>query len=117
MNENTGVEDTPIVRFVDKILSDAIHANASEIHLREEDERMVVLFEIGGELNEIAIPPKTLATKILNRMRVMAQLGIYGAHNPSESTLRVKPENGDSVTFAVTNSPQLIVARRLDNNV
>ncbi|HXJ43106.1 MAG TPA: ATPase, T2SS/T4P/T4SS family, partial [Bryobacteraceae bacterium] len=70
------VEDAPIVRFVNKILLDAIKKGASDIHFEPYEKSFRIRTRLDGVLKEVAVPPVQLAVKIVARLKVMARLDI-----------------------------------------
>jgi type IV pilus assembly protein PilB len=70
------VEDAPIVRFVNKILLDAIKKGASDIHFEPYEKSFRIRTRLDGVLKEVALPPVQLAIKIVARLKVMARLDI-----------------------------------------
>ncbi len=80
------VEDAPIVRFVNKILLDAIKKGASDIHFEPYEKIFRIRTRLDGVLKEVALPPVQLAVKIVARLKVMARLDIAERRVPAGRT-------------------------------
>src|SRR5680860_839937 len=70
------VDDTPVVRFINKVLLDAINKKASDIHFEPYEKMYRVRFRVDGILEEITSPPVTLAPRLAARLKVMSRLDI-----------------------------------------
>jgi len=73
---NSDVEDAPIVKFLHKMLLDAFHMRASDLHFEPYEHQYRVRFRIDGELREIASPPIAIKDKLASRIKVISRLDI-----------------------------------------
>jgi len=114
----SGADDAPIVRFVNKILLDAIKKGASDLHFEPYEKRYRVRFRIDGILSEVAGPPITLATRIAARLKVMSRLDISEKRVPQDGRIKLKLSKNKAIDFRVSTLPTLfgekIVMRILD---
>ena len=112
------VDDTPIVRFVNKVLLDAINKGASDLHFEPYEKSFRVRFRMDGILKEVASPPPALATKIAARLKVMSQLDISERRIPQDGRMKMKLSKNRAIDFRVSTCPTLfgekIVMRILD---
>lgn len=112
------VEDAPIVRFVNKVLLDAIRRGASDIHFEPYEKMFRVRFRMDGVLKEIAQPPVQLTTKICARIKVMARLDIAERRVPQDGRIKMRLSKNRAIDFRVSTCPTLygekIVTRILD---
>ncbi|TQV82773.1 type IV-A pilus assembly ATPase PilB [Aliikangiella coralliicola] len=113
-----GADDAPIVRFVNKILLDAIKKGASDLHFEPYEKRYRVRFRIDGILAEVAGPPINLATRISARLKVMSKLDISEKRVPQDGRIKLKLSKTKAIDFRVSTLPTLfgekIVMRILD---
>ncbi|MDW8257952.1 MAG: ATPase, T2SS/T4P/T4SS family, partial [Gammaproteobacteria bacterium] len=96
------VEDAPIVRFVNKVMLDAIRRGASDIHFEPYERMFRVRFRIDGVLKEIAQPPVQLATKICARLKVMSRLDIAERRVPQDGRIKMKLSKTRAIDFRVS---------------
>ncbi len=112
------VEDAPIVRFVNKVLLDAIKKGASDIHFEPYEKHYRIRLRLDGYLKEIASPPVQLATKISARIKVMSRLDIAERRVPQDGRIKMRISKNRAIDFRVSTCPTLfgekIVARILD---
>jgi type IV pilus assembly protein PilB len=112
------VEDAPIVRFVNKLMLDAIRRGASDIHFEPYEKIYRVRFRMDGVLKEIAQPPVQLAQKISARLKVMSRLDIAERRVPQDGRIKMKLSKTRAIDFRVSSCPTLfgekIVLRILD---
>ena len=112
------VEDAPIVRFVNKILLDAIKKGASDIHFEPYEKIFRVRTRIDGVLKEVALPPVQLAVKIVARLKVMARLDIAERRVPQDGRIKMRLSKNRAIDFRVSTCPTLfgekVVTRILD---
>ncbi len=117
--EDAGADEAPIVRFVNKILLDAIKKGASDLHFEPYEKRYRVRFRIDGILSEVASPPINLATRISARLKVMSKLDISEKRQPQDGRIKLKLSKTKSIDFRVSTLPTLfgekIVMRILDS--
>jgi len=112
------VEDAPIVRFVNKVMLDAIRRGASDIHFEPYEKIYRVRYRIDGVLKEIAQPPVQLAMKISARLKVMSRLDIAERRVPQDGRIKMRLSKTRAIDFRVSTCPTLfgekIVTRILD---
>src|SRR5712672_1874101 len=112
------VEDAPIVRFVNKILLDAIKKGASDIHFEPYEKIFRIRTRLDGVLKEVALPPGQLAVKIVARLKVMARLDIAERRVPQDGRIKMRLSKNRAIDFRVSTCPTLfgekIVMRILD---
>ncbi len=112
------VEDAPIVRFVNKLMLDAIRRGASDIHFEPYEKTYRVRFRMDGVLKEIAQPPVQLAGKLAARLKVMARLDIAERRVPQDGRIKMRLSKNRAIDFRVSSCPTLygekIVMRILD---
>jgi type IV pilus assembly protein PilB len=112
------VEDAPIVRFVNKLMLDAIRRGASDIHFEPYEKTYRVRFRMDGVLKEIAQPPVQLAGKLSARLKVMSRLDIAERRVPQDGRIKMKLSKNRAIDFRVSTCPTLfgekIVLRILD---
>lgn len=112
------VEDAPIVRFVNKVLLDAIKKGASDIHFEPYEKSYRIRLRLDGYLKEIANPPVQLATKLAARVKVMSRLDIAERRIPQDGRIKMRISKTRAIDFRVSTCPTLfgekIVARILD---
>lgn len=111
-------EDAPIVRFVNKVLLDAIKKGASDIHFEPYEKTYRIRLRLDGYLKEIATPPVALAGKLAARIKVMSRLDIAERRVPQDGRIKMKLSKTRAIDFRVSTCPTLygekIVARILD---
>ena len=116
-NVKIDTEDSPVVKFVNLLLTEAIENKASDIHIEPYEKRTRVRFRIDGRLREKIQPPVGLANAIAARVKVMAKLDIAERRRPQDGRLKVHTSKGD-VDFRVSVLPTLygekVVLRLLD---
>jgi type IV pilus assembly protein PilB len=112
------VEDAPIVRFVNKVMLDAIRRGASDIHFEPYEKTYRVRLRIDGVLKELAQPPVQLAQKLSARLKVMSRLDIAERRVPQDGRIKMKLSKTRAIDFRVSTCPTLfgekIVMRILD---
>jgi len=112
------VEDAPIVRFVNKVLLDAIKKGASDIHFEPYEKTYRIRLRLDGFLKEIASPPVQLAVKLAARIKVMSRLDIAERRIPQDGRIKMRISKNRAIDFRVSTCPTLfgekIVARILD---
>jgi type IV pilus assembly protein PilB len=115
---DSDIDDTPIVRFVHKVLLDAINKKASDIHFEPYERTFRVRFRIDGILEEIASPPITLGPRISARLKVMSRLDISERRVPQDGRIKMQLSKKRAIDFRVNTCPTLfgekIVLRILD---
>ena len=111
------VEDAPVVRFLQKMLIDAINARASDLHFEPYENHYRVRFRIDGELREITQPPIAIKDKLASRIKVISRLDISEKRVPQDGRMKLK-FGSKAIDFRVSTLPTLfgekIVIRILD---
>ena len=99
--------DTPIVRFVNKMLLDAIKKGASDIHLEPYEKKFRVRFRVDGVLHEITSPPVTLARRIVARVKILSRLDIAEKRVPQDGRMKLRLSKSRTIDFRVSTLPTL----------
>jgi type IV pilus assembly protein PilB len=114
---STEVEDAPVVRFLQKMLIDAINARASDLHFEPYEYNYRVRFRIDGELREITQPPIAIKDKLASRIKVISRLDIAEKRVPQDGRMKLK-FGSKAIDFRISTLPTLfgekIVIRILD---
>ena len=112
------VESAPVVKFVNKIMMDAIKRGASDIHFEPYEKFYRIRFRQDGVLDEVAKPPIALALKVAARLKVMARLDIAERRVPQDGRIKMKLSKNRAIDFRVNTCPTLygekVVCRLLD---
>jgi len=112
------IEDAPVVRFVNKILLDAIKRGASDVHFEPYEKYFRVRTRLDGVLSEVAQPPVVLATKVCARLKVMSRMDIAERRVPQDGRIKMRLSKNRAIDFRVNTCPTLfgekIVLRILD---
>ncbi len=112
------VDEAPVVRYVNKILLDAINAGASDIHLEPYERKYRIRYRIDGLLHEVASPPANLANRLTSRLKVMSRMNIAERRVPQDGRIKMKISKSRSIDFRVNTCPTLhgekVVLRILD---
>ncbi len=113
------VEDAPIVKFVNLLITQAIQDRASDIHIEPAERDLRVRFRIDGVLHEIMRSPKTIQSGVISRLKIMADINIAERRIPQDGRLSVT-SNGKKIDLRVATLPTVwgekIVMRILDNS-
>ena len=111
-------DDAPVVKFVNKVLFDAIKQGASDIHFEPYEREYRVRVRSDGVLQEVVRPPKGLAPRLAARLKVMARLDISERRAPQDGRIQLKLSKNRAIDFRVSTLPTLfgekIVLRILD---
>jgi type IV pilus assembly protein PilB len=117
---SSGADDAPVVRFVNKVLVDAIRKGASDIHFEPYEEEYRVRFRIDGVLVTQIRPPKRMAPRLSARLKVMANLDIAERRIPQDGRIKLNVSKSSAYDFRVSTCPTLwgekIVLRILDSS-
>ncbi len=112
-------EDAPVVKYVNKILVDAINKGASDIHFEPYEKRYRIRYRIDGILQEVASPPINIAGKLTARVKVMSRMDIAERRVPQDGRIKLKLSKKRAIDFRVNTCPTLfgekIVLRILDS--
>ena len=113
------VEDAPVVRFLQKMLVDAINMRASDLHFEPYEYHYRVRFRVDGELREITQPPIAIKDKLSSRIKVISRLDIAERRVPQDGRMKLK-FGAKSIDFRISTLPTLfgekIVIRILDSS-
>ncbi|MBB3242632.1 type IV pilus assembly protein PilB [Pseudomonas sp. Tn43] len=111
-------DDAPVVRFVHKMLLDAIKSGSSDLHFEPYEKIYRVRMRTDGMLREVARPPTQLANRIASRLKVMASLDISERRKPQDGRIKMRLSKSKSIDFRVNTLPTLwgekVVIRILD---
>lgn len=117
-DETSEADEAPIVRFVNKVLLDAIKIGASDIHFEPYEKAYRVRFRTDGILKEMAKPPVNLAIRLAARLKVMSQMDISERRVPQDGRIKMKISKTRAIDFRVNTLPTLfgekVVLRILD---
>jgi len=117
--DRSDVDDAPVVRFVNKVMLDAIRRGASDIHFEPYERSYRIRFRLDGVLKEVANPPVQLAIKLAARLKVMSRLDIAERRVPQDGRIKMKISKNRSIDFRLSTCPTLfgekIVMRILDS--
>ena len=118
VDEGSAADDTPVVRFINKMLMDAIKKGSSDLHFEPFEKAYRVRFRTDGVLHEVARPPVNLAPRISSRLKVMSQMDISERRVPQDGRIKLKISKSKSIDFRVNTLPVLfgekVVLRILD---
>jgi type IV pilus assembly protein PilB len=113
-----GVNDAPVVKFVNKVLMDAINRGASDIHIEPYEKTYRVRYRQDGMLHEIAHPPLAMAARIAARLKILSRLDIAERRIPQDGRMKMRISKNRAIDFRVSTLPTLwgekIVMRILD---
>jgi type IV pilus assembly protein PilB len=111
-------EDTPIVRFVNKMLLDAIQRGASDIHFEPYEKKYRVRYRLDGVLQEISAPPVNLGMRFAARLKVLSRLDLAERRIPQDGRIKLNLSKTKAIDFRVSTCPTLfgekVVLRILD---
>lgn len=119
-NEDAGTEtdEAPIVKYINKVLLDAIKGGASDIHFEPYEKSYRIRFRTDGVLHEVSRPPVNLAFRMAARLKVMSQMDISERRLPQDGRIKLKVSKTRAIDFRVNTLPTLfgekIVLRILD---
>ena len=110
--------DAPVVRFVNKVLLDAIKRGASDVHFEPYEKNYRVRTRLDGVLKQVASPPVALSSKVVARLKVMARLDIAERRQPQDGRIKMRLSKNRAIDFRVNTCPTLfgekVVLRILD---
>ena len=119
-SQNDETDETPVVRFVNKMLLDAIKSGSSDLHFEPYEKVYRVRFRTDGILHEVARPPIQLRDRISARLKIMASMDISERRKPQDGRIKLKVTANKSIDFRVNTLPTLwgekIVMRILDSS-
>ncbi len=115
-----GEDDTPVVKFVNKMLLMAIKGGASDLHFEPYEKAYRVRFRTDGVLNEVTRPPVSLGPRIASRLKIMSAMDISERRKPQDGRIKMKLSKSKAIDFRVNTLPTLwgekIVLRILDSS-
>jgi type IV pilus assembly protein PilB len=113
------VDETPVVRFINKVLLDAIRKGASDIHFEPYETRYRIRYRLDGVLKNVAGPPIQMSRRMSSRLKVMAGLDIAEKRVPQDGRIKLNLSRNKSIDFRVSTCPTLfgekVVLRILDS--
>ena len=119
-NSDLNVDDAPVVRYVNKVLVDAIKAEASDIHFEPYEKFFRVRFRQDGMLREVANPPLNISGRLVARLKVMSRMNIAERRVPQDGRIKLKLSRTRDIDFRVNTLPTLygekVVLRILDSS-
>ena len=111
-------DESPIVKYINKLLIDAIRMGASDLHFEPYEKSYRVRYRVDGVLRQIATPPLQLANRLASRLKVMSQMDISEKRVPQDGRIKLKISKTKAIDFRVNSLPTLfgekIVLRILD---
>ena len=111
-------EEAPIVKYINKLLIDAIRMGASDLHFEPYEKMYRVRYRVDGVLRQIAHPPLQMATRLASRLKVMSQMDISEKRMPQDGRIKLKLSKSKAIDFRVNSLPTLfgekLVLRILD---
>lgn len=102
-----GIDDAPVVRFVNKLLIDAIKKGASDIHVEPYEKFCRVRLRMDGILKDVAKPPLAISSKITARIKVMSRLDVSERRVPQDGRIKLKLSKTKAIDFRVSTCPTL----------
>lgn len=105
--DTSGVDETPVVRFVNKVLLDAIKRGASDIHIEPYEKIFRIRFRIDGVLEEVIHPPLAMAGRLTARLKVMSRMDISERRVPQDGRIKLKLSKTKAIDFRVNTCPTL----------
>lgn len=116
--DSSDIDDAPVVRFLQKVLVDAINGGASDIHFEPYEKFYRIRYRIDGELREISQPPLAIKEKLASRIKVISKLDISEKRVPQDGRMKLVLSPQRAIDFRVSTLPTLfgekIVMRILD---
>ena len=118
LESRSDTDDTPIVRFVNKVLLDAIKGGSSDIHFEPYEKHYRIRYRTDGILHEVSKPPVALAPKLAARLKVMSAMDISERRVPQDGRIKMKLSKTRAIDFRVNTLPTIfgekVVLRILD---
>ena len=119
-DEDSEVEDAPVVRYIQKVLIDAITSGASDIHFEPYERFYRIRYRLDGILMEVAQPPLAIKDKVASRIKVISKLDIAEKRVPQDGLMKLVLSKSRAIDFRVSTLPTLfgekIVMRILDSS-
>jgi type IV pilus assembly protein PilB len=114
------VDETPVVRFINKVLLDAIRKGASDIHFEPYEAKYRIRYRLDGLLKQVASPPIQMSRRISSRLKVMAGLDIAEKRVPQDGRIKLNLSRNKGIDFRASTCPTLfgekVVLRILDQS-
>src|SRR6185312_1067203 len=101
------VEDAPVVKYIQKILLDAIAAGASDVHFEPYERYYRIRYRIDGILSEVAQPPLAIKDKTASRIKVISKLDISEKRVPQDGRMKIVLSKNKAIDFRVSSMPTL----------
>ena len=115
-----GEDDTPVVKFVNKMLLMAIKGGSSDLHFEPYEKAYRVRFRTDGVLHEVTRPPVSLGPRIASRLKIMSAMDISERRKPQDGRIKMKLSKTKAIDFRVNTLPTLwgekVVLRILDSS-
>ncbi|MGC1817636.1 MAG: type II secretion system ATPase GspE [Casimicrobiaceae bacterium] len=109
--------EAPVIRLVSLLITNALEARASDIHVEPFENRLIVRYRIDGVLHEVESPPKRLSAAVISRIKIMANLDIAERRLPQDGRIRLRVQ-GKEIDLRVSTVPTMhgesVVMRILD---
>jgi type IV pilus assembly protein PilB len=119
-DEDSDVEDAPVVKYIQKVLIDAISSGASDIHFEPYEKFYRIRYRVDGILSEVAQPPLAIKDKVASRIKVISRLDIAEKRVPQDGRMKLVLSKNKAIDFRVSTLPTLfgekIVMRILDSS-
>ncbi len=119
-DQDSDIDDAPVVKFVNKVLLDAIKKGASDLHFEPYEKYYRVRFRIDGVLEEVSKPPLSLSGKLAARIKVMSRLDVSERRVPQDGRIKLKITKNKAIDFRVSTCPTMYgektVMRILDSD-
>ncbi len=110
--------DAPVVRFVNKVILDAVNMGASDIHIEPYESNFRIRYRVDGVLNVISNPPPTMAGRLAARIKILSRLDIAERRVPQDGRMKMRLSKNRSIDFRVSTLPTMygekVVIRVLD---
>ena len=106
-DDAAGVDDAPIVKYVNKILMDAIRKGASDIHVEPFEKHLRIRFRMDGVLQEVTKQPINLAGRLAARLKIMAKIDIAEKRAPQDGRMKLRLSKNKAIDFRVNTCPTM----------
>jgi type IV pilus assembly protein PilB len=117
--DTADVDDTPVVKFLQGILMDAINLGASDLHFEPYEKTFRIRYRVDGVLSDVSQPPSAMKERIAARLKIISRIDISEKRVPQDGRMRLSIGNGKAIDFRVSTLPTLfgekIVMRILDS--
>jgi type IV pilus assembly protein PilB len=105
--DSADIDDAPVVKFIQKILIDAINGGASDVHFEPYEKQYRIRYRIDGILREIATPPLAIKEKVASRIKVISKLDISEKRVPQDGRMKLVLSKNRAIDFRVSTLPTL----------